>query len=192
MPGHPVIGMHRPVCRGIRHLLAAFPQPRLHEPDLVRLRGPDAAGGLDQVRLVGAIRRQRSHFESLVVMRDHVLHEPHVGRRIARDGDFYRIFGTELARRTTGGARLDDRRLRQGNRGVGGHRRNEAGAANQSTQGIAASGHGVRSCAEFVMGWLPGDKSDDGPGTDESIHNTVPAEVRGRTGLVSIPAGSGL
>ncbi len=71
--------VHRVVGRRLRHVLGAFAQPLLHEFDLVTLRDIDAARHVDQLLAVGAISRELGHFQRLVVMRNHVLHELHVG-----------------------------------------------------------------------------------------------------------------
>ena len=93
---------------GIRHFLAALAQPALHELDLVRLRGIDAAGHVDDRFPVGALRNQCRHLHGLVVVRNHVLHELGVGGRMAGARNVDSLFRAELSIGFARGARLDD------------------------------------------------------------------------------------
>ena len=112
--GHLVVGVHRLVRGRIRHPLTALTQPLLHELDLVSLRGVDTPGDVDQLGQVGAVGHQCRHFDGLVMVRNHVLHEQHISWRVARIGNFDRLLGTELSRWLARSARLNDRRLGDG------------------------------------------------------------------------------
>ena len=102
---------HRGMRGGIGHGLSAIAQPVLHEADLVRLRGVDALGDIEHLRVVGPVLDQRRHLHCLIVMLDHALHEGDVGGRETRVGDLYRLLGTQLAALLAGRAGLYDRHL---------------------------------------------------------------------------------
>jgi hypothetical protein len=54
-------------------------EPALHPADLRALCGGDILGQLGQLKTVGAAVDQPGHLDGLLVMRDHALHERHVG-----------------------------------------------------------------------------------------------------------------
>ena len=114
---HLVRAVHGRVRLRIRHGFATRGQPLLHEGDLVALRGFDAPGGVDQRRRVGARSDQRGQFQRLVVVRDHVAHEPRIRGGVAGCGDLHRLVGRQLARLLARRTRVDDARL--------GHRRRD-------------------------------------------------------------------
>ena len=92
--------------------LAARPQPLLHHLDLVFLGELDALCQPVHLFALAPRGEELGHLERLGVVRDHPLHEPHVGvpELDAREigGFFCRDLPTGLARST----RLDDRSLR--------------------------------------------------------------------------------
>jgi hypothetical protein len=94
--GHRMPGVHRLVRRGIGNRFASVAQPLLHELDFVSLRNVDAAGHVDEFRTIGPVAHQGGHLQRLVMVRDHVLHESQVGRRVARDGNLDRLGSAEL------------------------------------------------------------------------------------------------
>jgi hypothetical protein len=75
--------------------------------DLVALRRVDTPRDVYQLGIVGAVSHERRHFDGLVMMRDHVLHEPHVIRRVTGPRNPDRLCGADLARRIAGRARLE-------------------------------------------------------------------------------------
>ena len=97
--------------RRFRHVFAAVAQPLLHEFDFITLRRVDASGNVDQLRSVRTISHQGRHFQGLVVMRDHVLHEAGISGRVA--GVRYRdcFFGAEFTRRFSRRSWVNYRRL---------------------------------------------------------------------------------
>ena len=103
--------MHCRVRCRLGHRLTAFVQPLLHELDFVRLGTVDASGDVAQLGQVGPIADQCRHLYGLVVVRNHVLHELHVIRRIAVLGDLDRLVGAELPARVTWGPGQNDRHI---------------------------------------------------------------------------------
>ncbi len=64
----------------IRDELTAVTQPFLHECNFVSLRCIDSFGNILEFRRVGTPVHQGGHLDSLVVVRNHILHESRVGR----------------------------------------------------------------------------------------------------------------
>ncbi len=91
-----MIHLHGVVSRRVRHVFAALAQPPLHEFDLVLLRDVDASGNVADLRAIGAVGDELGHLERLMVVRNHVLHEPDVGRGVAGVRDNAGLLGTEL------------------------------------------------------------------------------------------------
>ena len=112
--GHPVAGMHSCVVRRIRRRLAAIAQPLLHECHLVLLGEGNSSRRVDHLLPVGAIGHEFGHLDGLMMVRNHVLHEPHVRGRIARVCYIGRFFGGEFPRRFARRAGLNDGRLGRG------------------------------------------------------------------------------
>ena len=115
--------VHRVVGGRVRYVLTAHTQPFLHELDLVCLRGVDEPGYVDQLGSIRAIGHQLSHLEGLMMVRDHVVHEPHVGRRVTGIGDLDRLLGAEFPPSLTRRTRLDDGHL--GHDGACWHQQNQ-------------------------------------------------------------------
>ena len=86
-------------------MLIALSQPLLRELNLVSMRGVDAPGDVDQLLAVRAVSHQRSHLKGLVMMRDHVMHEANLVRRVARFSDLNRSVGAQFLRRLALGRR---------------------------------------------------------------------------------------
>ena len=106
--GHALVGVHGGVVRRVRRRLAAVLKPGFHELDLVPLGELDAPGRVGQFRPVGAIGHQFRHLHGLLMVGNHVPHEPDVVRRVARNGNPNRLFGSEFLRRLAGRPRLHD------------------------------------------------------------------------------------
>ena len=119
---HLVGHVHAVRRRRIGHRLAALGKPVLHEADLVTLRGLDTPGDIEQLGIVRPRADQRRHLQGLMVMRDHVAHEPDIGRGIARLGDGNGLCGAQYGDRLARRAGLDDRR-----RGAAGRRGKDDG-----------------------------------------------------------------
>ncbi len=102
-----MVGVWRRIGQG----LTSFAKPGLHECDLVRLRGVDALGQLDQGLTIRAPLHQCRHLDGLAVVMDHVLHEPHVVWRKPGVRDLDRLLGAELPRRLAWCTGLKDRHL---------------------------------------------------------------------------------
>ena len=130
--GHSMARVHRIVIRRDRHLLAAVVQPPLHELHFVLLGQRDAPRRIDYLRPIGAIFNEFGHLHRLVVVRNHVLHEPDVIRRVARHGNVGRLFGRKLPRRLARRARLDDGGLGSGGGGHTEQQHAREGALKQS------------------------------------------------------------
>jgi hypothetical protein len=111
--------MHRVHRGGIGRCLAAVAQPFAHESNLVGLRRVDAPGGVDQRLAVGAVPDQRRHFDRLLVVEDHVLHEADVVGRKAGVGDLDRLLRGQRLGRLAGRSGLNDRRLLRASAGCG-------------------------------------------------------------------------
>ena len=95
-------------------VLAALAQPVLHHLDLVLLRELDAPGGRPH-GVAGRVRvEQRGHLEGLGVVRDHALHEPHVGLGEPDAREVGGLGGRDGPARLAGRARLHDGGLRVG------------------------------------------------------------------------------
>ena len=90
------------------HRLAAVGEPGGHEIHLVLLARIDPAGERDDIFIVGAAINQRGHFNSLLVVNDHALHEIDIGRRIGRTGKLARLFDCQNSVPFTGRTRLHD------------------------------------------------------------------------------------
>ncbi len=141
---HLVRGMHCVMGGRLGHVFATLAQPLLHKLDFVCLRRIDATGYVDQLRTVRPVGHQRRHLDRLVVMRDHVLHETSVGRRVARVGDLDRFVSAEFARRLARRARLYDRRVGRSERQCQ-HYRGQQGEASRSSPPKSAYGQGKGS-----------------------------------------------
>ncbi len=152
--GHRVVGVHCMVFGRIGHRLAALTKPVLHELDLVSLRCIDAPGDVDQLLPVRAVGHQRGHLDGLVMVRDHVLHEPGIRRRVARIRDLNGLIRAELTRRLARRPRLNDRRLGDANGGATRQKHGQAGTAQQPIQVIRGHDQWCRSSIESSSsGW---------------------------------------
>ena len=109
--GHLVRRVHGVVRGRFGYVLATIAQPSLHELDFILLRDVNAAGDIQQLLAVRAIGCERRHFQGLVMVRNHVLHEPGIIGRVAGIGDLDRLVGAEFARRFARRARVNDGRL---------------------------------------------------------------------------------
>ena len=91
--------------------LAPLGQPAAHELDLVGLGGGDAPANVANCLRVGPRLDQPDHVHGLLVVDDHVLHEPDIGLGIAGVGDLRGLLGGQGARRLAGRTGLDDGRI---------------------------------------------------------------------------------
>ena len=129
-------------------VLTALAQPPLHEVDLVSLRSVDAPGHIDQRRRVRALGHQGRHLEGLLMVRNHVLHELGVGRRIAGVGDRDRLLGAQFTRRLAWRTRLDDGRLGQADARSCQQDGTCEGVAKHSREGLRNDFHRLASCLD--------------------------------------------
>ena len=132
--GHGALHIHPAMHRRIRHALAAFPQPVLHEGDFVSLRRVDPAGHRNQFGQVGAVLHGFGHLHGLVMVMDHVPHERDIVGGVARVGELHCLRRRQLRGLLPRCARLNDGNiLRQGARsgqqqhGAGGDERTQCG-----------------------------------------------------------------
>jgi hypothetical protein len=94
-----------------RRCLATVAQPPAHERDLVGLGGGDPPGRIHNLAAIGPPADQRSHLHRLLVVQDHVLHEPHIIRGEACVGDADGFGRAQHARRLAWRSWLQDRHL---------------------------------------------------------------------------------
>ena len=138
--------MHCLVSRRVWQGLIAIAEPLLHELDLVALRGIDSPGHVDQLGMIRTVGHQGGHLKGLVVVWDHIMHEPDVIRRVIGLGDRDRLIGTELSRRLSRCAWLDDGRTSQAagraDDRQSHERRPQAGTLKLSSEGYAGCRHG--------------------------------------------------
>ena len=97
-------------------VLAALAQPVLHHLDLVFLRELDAPRRRPHGVAGGARVEQRGHLEGLGVVRDHALHEPHVGLGEPDAREVGGLGGRDGPARLAGRPRLHDGGLRRSGR----------------------------------------------------------------------------
>ncbi len=71
--------------------LASRSQPLLHQGDVGLELAPELFCEIPHSVLLGALGREPGHLQRLIVVSDHLLHEPHVRHRIANAGEIGRL-----------------------------------------------------------------------------------------------------
>ena len=117
--------------------LAPRLEPAAHESDLVGLRAVDPVGDGAHRVIAGPLVHERRHFHRLQVMDDHILHELHIGRRIARVGQADGLVLVDHARLRARRARQHDRCLLRDRGTCGGQK--QAGGQHPKTLGHIGS-----------------------------------------------------
>ena len=85
-------------------LFAARRKPLIHECDLVSLARQNPASDGDDIFVIGARCDQFGHFDRLLVVDDHALHESDIGIGVACFRNLTRLTGAERLARLTGSA----------------------------------------------------------------------------------------
>ena len=98
---------------GGRFETAVF-EPAGHHGNFVFLGKRNALGEGFHGLAVTAVIHQDAHLHGLTVMRDHALHESHVGFGKLQSGEIGRLFGADLAARLSRQAGLNDGNLGYG------------------------------------------------------------------------------
>ena len=125
--------------RRIRHALAAFTQPILHEGDFVSLRRVDSAGHRNQFGQVRAVLHEFGHLHGLVMVMDHVPHERDIVRGVAGVGELHRLLRRQLRGLLTRCARLNDGNILPGQGARSGQQQHGAGCDERTQCGTDAA-----------------------------------------------------
>ena len=91
-----------------RRHLATISEPAAHKGDFIGLRRADLRRDLNNVLIVGALFHHVGHHDRLLVVRDHVLHEPDIVSRVCCCGYALGLIDGEVARIFAWGTRLHD------------------------------------------------------------------------------------